>query len=212
MRVGPILSLIPLVLSLRSLANAHSVGDHTFEGRDFVDELSVREPGFTSLNARDILSGISTRELIDELSDRLERRAFKYNCKVCKGGWNEIPRGNEATCEKAKIIHESTIQNGKHVCERCDHETLTKTTGKQAVCCRVNFLHDLDHDLIDLDPKNPHHPSWVGVGPDVPEPELPRPKKEKPSKRKSISELPRPKKEKPSRRKTIGIYSPERHD
>ncbi|KAF6748311.1 hypothetical protein DFP72DRAFT_1074391 [Ephemerocybe angulata] len=202
MRVGSILSLFPLVLSLRLLANAHSVGDHTLESRDFVDELSVREPEFPSLDAREILSDISTRELIDELSDRLERRAFKYNCKVCGGGWNEIPRGNMATCEKAKIIHESTIQNGKHVCERCDHETLTKTTGMQAVCCRVNFLHDLEYDLIDLDPPKPKHPSWVGVGPDIPEPELPRPK-EKSSKRKTISELPRPKKEDPSKRKSL---------
>ncbi|KAF6765636.1 hypothetical protein DFP72DRAFT_1162483 [Ephemerocybe angulata] len=58
MRPAFILALIPLALSLGLLANAHA---HTFDSREYVDELSVREDHFgDALAAREILSEIST--------------------------------------------------------------------------------------------------------------------------------------------------------
>ncbi|KAF6757991.1 hypothetical protein DFP72DRAFT_1167839 [Ephemerocybe angulata] len=79
MRPASILALIPLAVSLGLLANAQ---DHTLDSREYVDELSAREDYFgDALAAREILSDISTRELVNVLSERLERRVG--NCKRC---------------------------------------------------------------------------------------------------------------------------------
>ena len=59
------------------------------DAREWVDELTTRDLDFVNavLERREILSEISTRELIDELSDRLESRGLTkkktYGCPYC---------------------------------------------------------------------------------------------------------------------------------
>ncbi|KAF6750572.1 hypothetical protein DFP72DRAFT_1048322 [Ephemerocybe angulata] len=152
---GSILSLFPLVLSLRLLANAHSVGDHTLESRDFVDELSVREPEFTSLDARDTFSDISTRELIDELSDRLERRVFRWHCKRCQMEFTtNKPTGMSAVCGKKRNIDHILgldTRTGIYTCHNCKRFWHNSPKGMDMVCFKHKDLHELQHDLIDMD-------------------------------------------------------------
>ncbi|KAF5335285.1 hypothetical protein D9611_011742 [Ephemerocybe angulata] len=75
MRVS-ILSIFSLTLALANFVSAHS--DDTLNAREYVDDLSVRE------TSADVLADISTRDLISELSDRLERRGGELlKCPHC---------------------------------------------------------------------------------------------------------------------------------
>ncbi|KAF6750237.1 hypothetical protein DFP72DRAFT_1139886 [Ephemerocybe angulata] len=69
MRVS-ILSLLPFALALASFANAHVDDDHSLSAREYLDALSM----ISSLERRELLEDLTTRELIDALSDRLDRR------------------------------------------------------------------------------------------------------------------------------------------
>ncbi|KAF6745092.1 hypothetical protein DFP72DRAFT_454597 [Ephemerocybe angulata] len=72
----PTLHLLSIVASLAVLSQAYS--DDVFEARDYIDELSTRTVA---------LSSLSTRELITELSERLDRRkedrSTKFECTKC---------------------------------------------------------------------------------------------------------------------------------
>ncbi|KAF5331258.1 hypothetical protein D9611_013123 [Ephemerocybe angulata] len=65
MRVS-ILSIVSLTLALANFVSGHS--DDAHRAREYVDDISVRE------TSTDVLADISTRDLISELSERLERR------------------------------------------------------------------------------------------------------------------------------------------
>ncbi|KAF5324014.1 hypothetical protein D9611_008444 [Ephemerocybe angulata] len=81
MRVS--LALIPIVAALASYVKAHS--DPSFYAREYTDELAARGDAYTeALERREIMTDISTRELIQELSERLERRADEKKQKKCK--------------------------------------------------------------------------------------------------------------------------------
>ncbi|KAF5310419.1 hypothetical protein D9611_012280 [Ephemerocybe angulata] len=71
MRVSIITSL---ALALANFVYAHS--DDTLHAREYIDELSVRDIG-------DALASISTRDLISDLSERLERRQSLMKCPFC---------------------------------------------------------------------------------------------------------------------------------
>ncbi|KAF6751959.1 hypothetical protein DFP72DRAFT_850149 [Ephemerocybe angulata] len=76
MRV-PLLALLPVALgTLASLANAHDVDAREIRARSFHDD--------SALELRDTIASLSTRDLIDALSERLERRwsVFCNNCKL----------------------------------------------------------------------------------------------------------------------------------
>ncbi|KAF5310464.1 hypothetical protein D9611_012259 [Ephemerocybe angulata] len=73
MRVS-IVSIVSLTLALTNFVYAHS--DDTLHAREYVDELSVRDVG-------DALADISTRDLMSELSERLERRERIHKCPLC---------------------------------------------------------------------------------------------------------------------------------
>ncbi|KAF6743858.1 hypothetical protein DFP72DRAFT_1097993 [Ephemerocybe angulata] len=76
MRV-PLLALLPFALgTLASLANAHDVDAREIRARSFHDD--------SALELRDSIASLSTRDLIDALSERLERRwsVFCNNCKL----------------------------------------------------------------------------------------------------------------------------------
>ncbi|KAF6750592.1 hypothetical protein DFP72DRAFT_851669 [Ephemerocybe angulata] len=82
MRVS--LALIPIVAALASYVKAHS--DPSFDAREYTDELAARGDAYTeALERREIMTDISTRELIQELSERLERREGEKQkkCKYC---------------------------------------------------------------------------------------------------------------------------------
>ncbi|KAF6760976.1 hypothetical protein DFP72DRAFT_843231 [Ephemerocybe angulata] len=108
MRVS--LALIPVVAALVSYVNAHS--DPFFDAREYIDDLVAREDGYTeTLERREIMADISTRELIQELSERLERRAPEKlkQCKFCKRTFTgtRIPVSWDKNCDKriGKLPH-----------------------------------------------------------------------------------------------------------
>ncbi|KAF6753725.1 hypothetical protein DFP72DRAFT_1069292 [Ephemerocybe angulata] len=71
------LTLVPILLSLAtSFVSAYH--DHTasLHAREYIDSLAARD-----LHVQ--LSDLSTRDLIGELSERLERR-YKWKCGKCK--------------------------------------------------------------------------------------------------------------------------------
>ncbi|KAF6754603.1 hypothetical protein DFP72DRAFT_1068191 [Ephemerocybe angulata] len=125
MRFASVLTLIPLALSLGLLANAQ---DHTLDSREYVDELSAREDYFgDALAAREILFSISTREIVNVLSERLERRGDK-TCKRCghPESWGKLcPAGNHSVTTSGKWWN-----NQKRLqCTSCDQyfaETVRK--------------------------------------------------------------------------------------
>ncbi|KAF6746479.1 hypothetical protein DFP72DRAFT_634956 [Ephemerocybe angulata] len=77
----PLLALLPVALgTLASLANAHFTDDvdarEIHARRSFQDDLA--------LERRDIIASLSTRDLIDTLSERLEQRAkpkYEWHCE-----------------------------------------------------------------------------------------------------------------------------------
>ncbi|KAF6746965.1 hypothetical protein DFP72DRAFT_1175238 [Ephemerocybe angulata] len=70
MRV-PLLALLPFALgTLASLANA-DVDAREIHARSFHDD--------SALELRDVMASLSTRDLIDELSERLERRSRSFD-------------------------------------------------------------------------------------------------------------------------------------
>ncbi|RXW17395.1 hypothetical protein EST38_g8459 [Candolleomyces aberdarensis] len=74
-------TLLPVVVSLTAwVAAAHRDGGAPLEARDWMDGLNTRdlEMAGNILEQREVLAEFSTRDLVDELSNRLalERRAF----------------------------------------------------------------------------------------------------------------------------------------
>ncbi|KAF6755545.1 hypothetical protein DFP72DRAFT_896015 [Ephemerocybe angulata] len=83
-------TLLSVAISLVSIVNAHK--DHAFEAREYVDELTAREEAYNTLERRELFADIATRELIDELSDRLERR-LKFMCTRCRASLADSKNG-----------------------------------------------------------------------------------------------------------------------
>ncbi|KAF6752477.1 hypothetical protein DFP72DRAFT_849955 [Ephemerocybe angulata] len=92
------LRLLSIVASLAVLSKAYS--NNALEARDYIDELSTRaDASFSSL---------STRELIAELSECLDRRKAVYEPpKVCK--WCGKTTNSEARLEPCEAT-----EDGKH--------------------------------------------------------------------------------------------------
>ncbi|KAF6746371.1 hypothetical protein DFP72DRAFT_855427 [Ephemerocybe angulata] len=90
MRV-PLLALLPIALcTFASLANAHftdNVGTREIHARSFHHSLALHQ--------RDILASLSTRELIDALSEQLERRGAVglWLCHKCNTHWDASQPG-----------------------------------------------------------------------------------------------------------------------
>ncbi|KAF6741692.1 hypothetical protein DFP72DRAFT_1083251 [Ephemerocybe angulata] len=77
----PALRILSIVASLGMLSRAYS--DDVFGAREYIDELSTRTDA--------VLFSLSTRELIAELSDRLDRRKdeplnVRWQCTLCGRG------------------------------------------------------------------------------------------------------------------------------
>ncbi|KAF5320594.1 hypothetical protein D9611_013719 [Ephemerocybe angulata] len=89
MRV-PLLALLPIALcTFASLANAHftdNVGTREIHARSLHDGLALHQ--------RDTLASLSTRELIDALSEQLEQRAGGvWLCHRCNTHWDAMRQG-----------------------------------------------------------------------------------------------------------------------
>ncbi|KAJ2928347.1 hypothetical protein H1R20_g8767, partial [Candolleomyces eurysporus] len=96
-------TLLSVIVSLTAwVASAHHDGGAPLEARDWMDGLSTRDLEIVGdiLERREVLAEFSTRDLIDELSDRLERRGNiiskkkTYKCPYCGTKYD--------TAEKAK--------------------------------------------------------------------------------------------------------------
>ncbi|KAF5335696.1 hypothetical protein D9611_009593 [Ephemerocybe angulata] len=107
-----LLSLIPIAASLFTYVSAHY--DDSFEAREYVDEVVVTRSFDDSLELREVLSGITSRKLLDELSERLERREWVV-CPGCqkvigKGGLWSQTMGRYFHNLKCQRIHELKVE------------------------------------------------------------------------------------------------------
>ncbi|KAF5340077.1 hypothetical protein D9611_012346 [Ephemerocybe angulata] len=109
----PILTIVPLL----NLAQA-SKFDSPLGAREYIAGLTTREfHDAADLQLRaDILADLSTRDLINELSDRLERRvkgatqgkgvgsepAIRYECRYCKLKVGNVLKLDEQEKEKVR--------------------------------------------------------------------------------------------------------------
>ncbi|EDR01360.1 ectomycorrhizas-regulated small secreted protein [Laccaria bicolor S238N-H82] len=82
-------SLLPFVALIASIAVAAHGDYNEFEAREFVDALNARE-AVEEFHARSVLiEDLTTRELVDELNERLARRGNliskpkTYQCPYC---------------------------------------------------------------------------------------------------------------------------------
>ncbi|KAJ2916688.1 hypothetical protein MD484_g3698, partial [Candolleomyces efflorescens] len=82
------LTLLPVILSLATWASAENPGDQVLEAREMVDDVLTRSYDHYSalLERREALSDLSTRELLEELEDRLEARKDPPRPFVCGCG------------------------------------------------------------------------------------------------------------------------------
>ncbi|KAF6752507.1 hypothetical protein DFP72DRAFT_905009 [Ephemerocybe angulata] len=113
-----LLALIPIAASLFTYVSAHY--DDAFEGREYVDEVVVTRSLDETLERREVLAGITSRELLDELSERLERREWVV-CEGCRkiigegGLWSQTMGkwAHTKNCQKIKEVKENIRRFGK---------------------------------------------------------------------------------------------------
>ncbi|KAF5311199.1 hypothetical protein D9611_013022 [Ephemerocybe angulata] len=108
MRFTSLVALVPLAASLATLATAREYEYN--DAREYIDELSLRETANSedlSTRSEQILSELSTRELIDELSDRLERRTRYGTCKNCN--LRKVIKGGSCTEPGGHVLKPGTI-------------------------------------------------------------------------------------------------------
>ncbi|KAF5331261.1 hypothetical protein D9611_013124 [Ephemerocybe angulata] len=102
----PTLHLLSIVASLAVLSKGYSYD--MFEARDYIDELSTRTDA--------ALSSLSTRELIAELSERLDRRksddhSTQFECTECLA---KSKTGKKSkTCPQSKDGYHSWAKTSK---------------------------------------------------------------------------------------------------
>ncbi|KAF6744563.1 hypothetical protein DFP72DRAFT_1176824 [Ephemerocybe angulata] len=86
MRVS-FIHLLTALGALASLANAYH-DDYTFAARDNLDEL-------TTLDRREILADIATRDLLAEVAGRLEARGAAWKCRSCQVAFGDTEEGHK---------------------------------------------------------------------------------------------------------------------
>ncbi|KAF6748756.1 hypothetical protein DFP72DRAFT_853142 [Ephemerocybe angulata] len=79
-----LLAFLPVFISLASIVNAHH--DHGLHARDEVS--ATRSFDESQLSLRELLGEMTTRELIEEFTERLERRNV-FTCPCCKATFTE---------------------------------------------------------------------------------------------------------------------------
>ncbi|KAF5313633.1 hypothetical protein D9611_010082 [Ephemerocybe angulata] len=106
------LSLTALIPLAAFFSVVHAQSDYTHEAREHIDELATRAFKNSLLTTRQDLADLSTRDLLNELEDRLQRRAKdRYVCEICGNPFFNI-RSAKAHVEKNRT-HTSWTKNGK---------------------------------------------------------------------------------------------------
>ncbi|KAF6747245.1 hypothetical protein DFP72DRAFT_920339, partial [Ephemerocybe angulata] len=109
------LSLIALIPLTAFVSVVHAQSDYTHEAREHIDELATRAFKNSLLTTRQDLADLSTRDLLNELEDRLQRRAKdEYVCEL-----DGIPFPNIRSAEDHVKTHPSHkkgkwTHNGNH--------------------------------------------------------------------------------------------------
>ncbi|KAF5310418.1 hypothetical protein D9611_012281 [Ephemerocybe angulata] len=125
-----LIALVPLTALLSSVVHARS--DYTYEAREHIDELATRAFDDSLLTTRQDLADLSTRDLLNELQDRLQRRestlerlkrwlkmkwpSGKYYCVECGGTYARPYTKSEAIkhIKESGSKHILWIKNGKN--------------------------------------------------------------------------------------------------
>ncbi|KAF6750999.1 hypothetical protein DFP72DRAFT_1172615 [Ephemerocybe angulata] len=102
-------TLISIVASLATYVAAYS-SKSAYTARELVDEFATRdlEAFDYALERREILADLSTRNLIDELSDRLERRGGRRR-RGFEGGYE----GEGRRRVHVPVLHDSLQDGGR---------------------------------------------------------------------------------------------------
>ncbi|KAF6742696.1 hypothetical protein DFP72DRAFT_1179093 [Ephemerocybe angulata] len=106
MRVS-FINLLTVIGALASFANGYR-DDYAFAARDILDELTAST---RSLDRREILADITTRDLLHEVADRLEARGPKQ-CAYCKKPFPDTPEGHLYDHVKVHVKQEMDAKYG----------------------------------------------------------------------------------------------------
>ncbi|KAF6755212.1 hypothetical protein DFP72DRAFT_847775 [Ephemerocybe angulata] len=112
------LSLIALIPLAAFFSVVHAQSDYTREAREHIDELATRAFEDVLLTTRQELADLSTRDLVNELKDRLQRRSDRYYChrnqKRAKRGVTDV-RGKINTPRRYLPPFVSTLDDTRPV-------------------------------------------------------------------------------------------------
>ncbi|KAF6752493.1 hypothetical protein DFP72DRAFT_1047246 [Ephemerocybe angulata] len=132
------LRLLSIFASLAVLSKAYS--DDVFEARDYIDELSTR--------ADASISSLSTRELIAELSERLDRRKVGPGKPVRPKGRPAL-RGNRKW--QAQVVEKEIVETKGMVQMFGCLEFCVAKTGLRGLEGGVSRGHDVAHETLSCD-------------------------------------------------------------
>ncbi|KAF6765589.1 hypothetical protein DFP72DRAFT_1058171 [Ephemerocybe angulata] len=106
------LSLIALIPLTAFFSVVHAQSDYTREAREHIDELATRAFEDVLLTTRQELADLSTRDLVNELKDRLQRRSDRYYCVCCGDHFYDIKAAN---AHGIKLNHRKWTKNADDV-------------------------------------------------------------------------------------------------
>ncbi|KAF6750750.1 hypothetical protein DFP72DRAFT_1062732 [Ephemerocybe angulata] len=112
------LSLIALIPLTAFFSVVHARSDYTHEAREHIDELATRAFEDSLLSTRQVLADLSTRDLVNELEDRLQRRSATYNTYHCLACDEKFYTADSANAHGNKANHrraDGWTKNGKDV-------------------------------------------------------------------------------------------------
>ncbi|KAF6755620.1 hypothetical protein DFP72DRAFT_896114 [Ephemerocybe angulata] len=106
------LSLTALIPLTAFFSVVHAQSDYTHEAREHIDELATRAFKNSLLITRQDLADLSTRDLLNELEDRLQPRTIqdRYVCEICGNPFHNIESAkvhvkNNPSHKKGKWTH-----------------------------------------------------------------------------------------------------------
>ncbi|KAF6743105.1 hypothetical protein DFP72DRAFT_1080784 [Ephemerocybe angulata] len=104
------LSLIALIPLTAFISVVHARSDYTHEAREHIDGLATRAFEDSLLSTRQGLADLSTRDLVNELKDRLQRRSDnRYYCLACGDHFYSVTDAND---HGKKLNHKHWTKNG----------------------------------------------------------------------------------------------------
>ncbi|KAF5313631.1 hypothetical protein D9611_010084 [Ephemerocybe angulata] len=116
-----LIALVPLT-ALLSVVRAHR--DYTYEAREHIDELATRAFDDSLLTTRQDLADLPTRDLLNELEDRLQRRVKKEKSLA---DWDQSKRD---TLRRWIQLH---LVKGRYYCIECGSSGIWYSTQSKAL-------------------------------------------------------------------------------